>query len=217
MEAAAPSCFDMEGLGRPRVTDAHVASFVKEKFGLPITDIKALAGERDLNYRATAGGKPYVIKVANASEVYGQLECENQVMVHVAKQLELDDTLTEALLTPRPLELSDGSGTIGKISSQAGPATEYLIRVLTFIEGDMWSGTTLAVDFLASLGRTVSLRRRRAPQRPRTLSSPQSQPTSRWHPPLRRRRRRSTRRCSPSRTPTPIATMRGTSAAAAST
>ena len=58
MEAAAPSCFDMEGLGRPRVTDAHVASFVKEKFGLPITDIKALAGERDLNYRATAGGRP---------------------------------------------------------------------------------------------------------------------------------------------------------------
>ena len=76
---------DLEGLGRPRVSNGRVAAFVAENFGLTVTAISRLTGERDLNFRATAGGRSYVIKVANASESRAQLECEHAAMLHVAR------------------------------------------------------------------------------------------------------------------------------------
>ena len=184
--AAAPhassSWQDLEGLGRPRVSDELVAAFVTEKFGLAVTAISRLTGERDLNFRATAGGRSYVIKVANASESRAQLECEHAAMLHVAghlaRGLDGHGTLTAenahatvlpqcchgTLETPTPLELcgEDGKGkggTIACIAAEGG--AQHLVRVLSFIEGRMWSSCELAgdlaADFAASLGRAAAL------------------------------------------------------------
>lgn len=165
--AAAPNASsswqDLEGLGRPRVSDDHVAAFVAEKFGLAVTKVSRLTGERDLNFRATAGGRSYVIKVANASESRAQLECEHAAMLHVAGHLARhgEDTPLE---TPTPLELcGEGGkgkgGTIACIEAEGG--AQHLVRVLSFIEGRMWSSCEvagdLAADFAASLGRTAAL------------------------------------------------------------
>ena len=166
--AAAPhassSWQDLEGLGRPRVSDELVAAFVTEKFGLTVTAISRLTGERDLNFRATAGGRSYVIKVANASESRAQLECEHAAMLHVAGHLARGLDGHGTLETPTPLELcgEDGKGkggTIACIAAEGG--AQHLVRVLSFIEGRMWSSCELAgdlaADFAASLGRSAAL------------------------------------------------------------
>jgi Ser/Thr protein kinase RdoA (MazF antagonist) len=154
---------DLEGLGRPRVSNGRVAAFVAENFGLTVTAISRLTGERDLNFRATAGGRSYVIKVANASESRAQLECEHAAMLHVARHLARLGGGTP-LETPTPLELcgEDGKakgGTIACIEAEGG--AQHLVRVLSFIEGRMWSSCEvaggLAADFAASLGRTAAL------------------------------------------------------------
>ena len=157
---ASSSWQDLEGLGRPRVSDGHVKAFVAEKFGLAVTAICRLTGERDLNFRATAEGRSYVVKVANSSESKAQLECEHAAMIHTAHHVQGGDT---ALETPMPLELCGGGGTVALIVADEGkqPAAQYLVRVLGFIEGPMWSvaeaAGELAPDFAASLGRTAAL------------------------------------------------------------
>ena len=166
--AAAPhassSWQDLEGLGRPRVSDELVAAFVTEKFGLTVTAISRLTGERDLNFRATAGGRSYVIKVANASKSRAQLECEHAAMLHVAGHLARGLDGHGTLETPTPLELcgEDGKGkggTIACIAAEGG--AQHLVRVLSFIEGRMWSSCELAgdlaADFALSLGKSAAL------------------------------------------------------------
>ena len=61
---------DLEGLGRPRVSDQQVADFVTARFALPITAITRLAGERDLNFRASAEGCSYVVKARRISRAF---------------------------------------------------------------------------------------------------------------------------------------------------
>lgn len=160
MSADASSWQDLEGLGRPRVSDGHVAAFVAERFGLAVATITRLTGERDLNFRATtAEGRSYVVKVANAGESKDQLECEHAAMLHVAQHAARESEGSPTLATPMPVSLCDGDGaTIASIVADDGkePPAQYLVRVLTFIEGNMWSGSELAPDFLASLGRAAA-------------------------------------------------------------
>ena len=160
---ASSSWQDLEGLGRPRVSDDQVATFVSEKFGLEVTAISRLTGERDLNFRATAGGRSYVVKVANASESRAQLECEHAAMLHVAGHLARHGG-GPPLETPTPLELcgEEGEGKGGTIACiEAAGGARHLVRVLSYLEGRMWSSCAaagaLAADFAASLGRTAAL------------------------------------------------------------
>jgi len=109
--------------------------------------IKALDGERDLNFLIGGKGRRHVFKIANALESPAMLECQHQVF----------QLLENARLFPRSataLASVDGN-MIETVHSKSGE--EHVCRVLPFIEGRMLADVEdLEHSLLEDLGRDLA-------------------------------------------------------------
>jgi len=91
--------------------------------------LKALHGERDLNFLITSERGKFVFKIANAEESVQTLDCQHRVFERLAVQQ----------VFPRvacALESVNGSEIETVIDAQG---QQYYCRVLPFLEGRMWS------------------------------------------------------------------------------
>jgi 4-aminobutyrate aminotransferase-like enzyme/Ser/Thr protein kinase RdoA (MazF antagonist) len=124
------------------------------RFALDLYDLKAsarqLPSERDQNFRLTdAGGKDYVLKLANSTERREVLDFQNQAMIHLAGKRDL--FAAGARVVPDVLATAGGE----QITTVKAPdGTTHFVRLLTYLPGK-----PLALvkphdaDLLASLGR----------------------------------------------------------------
>lgn len=126
-------------------------------------EIKALDGERDLNFLITTAGGKFVFKIANAEESPAMLECQHQVFRRLADaRVFARNATAQPSVNGRSIEFVETAG--------AGHAC----RVLPFIEGRMLidvgrPGTGLLDDLgrrLARLDRALQAYAHPALERP---------------------------------------------------
>jgi 4-aminobutyrate aminotransferase-like enzyme/Ser/Thr protein kinase RdoA (MazF antagonist) len=111
---------------RPVVTAEQAAAFVSERYGMEAAVIRELAGERDRNYYVAAGdGREFVLKIAHALERLENLDLQNQVLGHLAKN-------APNLPCPRVVTAVSGE-TIASI--QTPSHNSHYTRLLTYLPG----------------------------------------------------------------------------------
>jgi 4-aminobutyrate aminotransferase-like enzyme/Ser/Thr protein kinase RdoA (MazF antagonist) len=101
----------------PRLEPADAESLTRDLFGIAGA-ARPLPSERDQNFVIDAGGRRFVLKIANAGESYELLDAQNAAMSHLAA---LD-------LCPRVMPAADG-----RTITQA--PSGHWIRLLTWVEG----------------------------------------------------------------------------------
>ncbi len=109
--------------------------------------IKALDGERDLNFLIGEKDQRHVFKIANAEESPAMLECQHQVFLRLA-----DAQVFPQVAVAR--ESTNGK-LIENLHSKSG--IEHACRALPFIEGRMLAEVdALGPDLLEGLGRQLA-------------------------------------------------------------
>ena len=108
--------------------------------------IKALAGERDLNFLIETDRGRFVFKIANANESAAMLECQHLVFEEMARQRVFARVAT-------PLSSLNGRQ-IETLLSKSG--SQHLCRVLPFIEGQLLSSVEAPTEaLLQDLGKNL--------------------------------------------------------------
>lgn len=129
----------------PEFETSEAAALALQLFGLR-GSIKALAGERDLNFLIDSDDGRYVFKIANASEAAAMLECQHLVFEQLARQRVFSRVAT-------PLQSLNGRQ-LETVQSRNG--SQHLCRVLPYIEGDLFSSVeTPGEVLLRDLGKTL--------------------------------------------------------------
>ncbi|MFZ0546985.1 MAG: aminotransferase class III-fold pyridoxal phosphate-dependent enzyme, partial [Candidatus Promineifilaceae bacterium] len=111
---------------RPTISAERAAAFILEQYGIQTAVIRELPGERDRNYFVAAGdGREYVLKIANALEKFENLDLQNKVFEHLAKN---------APELPCPQVITAVSGETILIIEN-GAQNRYSVRLLTYLPG----------------------------------------------------------------------------------
>lgn len=125
----------------------QAAQAVKNQFGIEAS-LSTLNGERDLNYLVTAESGQFVFKIANREESYAMLECQHQVLQHLATHRVMPQLASS-------IESLNGS-VIETISSDDGSI--YFCRLLSYVEGQLLSTVQpQSVELLSDIGKTLAL------------------------------------------------------------
>jgi 4-aminobutyrate aminotransferase-like enzyme/Ser/Thr protein kinase RdoA (MazF antagonist) len=126
-----------------RITSDQAAEIARQLYQLS-GEIVPLPGELDFNFKITDGTQRYVLKISRPDVSSG----------YVAFQQALLDYVTASqvpVMCPRTVSAVDGKS-ISRIVDDAG--NPRLVRLLTWIDGRMWSDVTPVTDrLLVSLGR----------------------------------------------------------------
>ncbi len=110
----------------PEVSEADAARIALERFGIG-GDVARLTSERDGNFRiAEAGGRSFVLKVANPAEPPEVTNLQTEALLH----LERTDP---ALPVPRVVWTIDGKT---EFRIPLGGGLQPVVRMLTFLEGE---------------------------------------------------------------------------------
>lgn len=123
----------------PALSDERLAAVAAEHFGLEGT-ITPLASERDQNARIETGGRSYVLKIAHTDEDPDQLRMQNAAMDHLAA--------TEARGLPQVVPTLSGDA-MARIHVDG---RDHLVRVVTWLDGDLLSQTPRSLAQLHDLG-----------------------------------------------------------------
>jgi 4-aminobutyrate aminotransferase-like enzyme/Ser/Thr protein kinase RdoA (MazF antagonist) len=123
----------------PDLSSDEIARLAREHYGLAGT-VTMLNSERDMNARIEAGGRTYVLKIANAGEDPAQIDMQNAAMAH--------------------LERTGFGAAPGIVPTRANaPATmivangrDCVMRLVTWIEGPLLSAAPRSLGQLANLG-----------------------------------------------------------------
>ena len=129
----------------PPAFDPDVLQTIAEdEFGI-CGSLSLLVSERDQNARITDDhGRSYVLKVANSGDEKSFLHMQNKMMLHLARH-------APDIGVPRPVKSINGTGqTLVPVSGENG---EYIVRLLTFLEGQLLSQVPNSAALNASLGR----------------------------------------------------------------
>ena len=112
-----------------KITGQQAEGIVSELFGIKGAAL-SLPGELDFNFRIESKGKRYLLKVGRPDANYEYLEFQQAILQHVAES-------NREIVSPVPLpdlqgiyisETKDDSGNI------------RMVRLLTWVEGRLWSG-----------------------------------------------------------------------------
>jgi len=108
----------------PSFAIADATSLAKNLYNLKVS-ARFLPSERDQNFllQADDGGQ-FVLKIANASEERAMLEAQNEVMRHLARQIDF---------CPRVIPTSNGNEIEGIISHKG---REHFIRLVSYLPGE---------------------------------------------------------------------------------
>jgi len=100
-------------------------------------DYKELNCERDISYRIrTKSGEAYVVKISNAAEPEGVVDFQIKALKHIAEQ-------DSDLRVPHMIHTKDDKP-FEWIQSDSGD--RHMIRMLTYIEGDVMDYTPAAFN-----------------------------------------------------------------------
>jgi 4-aminobutyrate aminotransferase-like enzyme/Ser/Thr protein kinase RdoA (MazF antagonist) len=129
----------------PRFDAAAAERIARERFGIEGA-ASDLGSERDQNFRVVdTEGAAFVLKISNAGEDPAVLDMENRAMEHVART-------DPAIPVPRPMPAADGS--ITWVESPGG--LRHLVRVVTFLDGDVLGAPAVSAHGLDAIGSTVA-------------------------------------------------------------
>jgi hydroxylysine kinase len=121
----------------PQLDRAVAEALALERFAIAGT-ARPLTSERDLNFRiATADGRDYVLKVANAAEDPAVLDFQEQALAHIA-------AADPDLPVPRVVRTAHGAG----VTRHEG----LLVRLLTWLDGTMLYEASRTPALRADLG-----------------------------------------------------------------
>jgi Ser/Thr protein kinase RdoA (MazF antagonist) len=128
----------------PGFTATEALAAADRQFGVT-GQITALPSERDQNFLITdAGGKKFVLKIANLDDTPGLLDFQNQAMRHVEDQV-ADCRVQRALLSRQGRDL--------ETIHHAGAGTSHCVRLLTWIEGEVLAKcNSRGCDLFESIG-----------------------------------------------------------------
>lgn len=111
----------------PEFEIEEAAALARRLYGLE-GPIRRLDGERDLNFLIGEAGARFVFKIANAGESPAMLECQHQVLEHLAAAAVFPLTATA--------RESVGGRQVETVTSRDG--TAHVCRVLPYLEGHLF-------------------------------------------------------------------------------
>ena len=138
------SLFDQRAAACPQFSTDEASALVRERYGLDPAAITSLGSFQDQNFKlSTAGGRVFVLKIANSATAPAELELQGHALAHLA-------TRDPAFPTPRTIPTLGGE----LITPAEQSGTVYLARLLTFVPGQMLAQATRApgTALLAAIG-----------------------------------------------------------------
>jgi 4-aminobutyrate aminotransferase-like enzyme/Ser/Thr protein kinase RdoA (MazF antagonist) len=124
----------------PHFSEQDVTEMLNAKYGMSGT-LRALESERDQNFEVKTDQGKYVFKIANAGEDISFLELQNDSLTFL-KDAGFNGC-PEMVLTKADEQMF--------VAQKDG--RDYHIRLLTFLDGDLYSQKPVSLDRLADLGR----------------------------------------------------------------
>ena len=126
---------------QPELAEAEVRELLQRVYGLD-GSTTPLVSERDQNFLVNAGGRRYVLKIANAVEDRRLLMLQNALLVHLAATVpELG--IPRLMPTREKAEIAEW---------KAGTGVVHAVRLLTWLPGRLFSEVEKSPALLASLG-----------------------------------------------------------------
>jgi len=125
----------------PDFSPAQLNALAQTHFGIN-GKVTPLVGERDQNaHLQTTDARNYTIKIANSQESLALLELQNAAMAHTAKS---------GVRVPTALPGVSNQHIV--FVSGASAPSRHAMRVLNYLEGDLFSSAANTTELLASLG-----------------------------------------------------------------
>lgn len=125
---------------RPTISQQEVASFSAANFGI-VGELQELVSDRDQNFSISTDDAAYVFKIANRDEDPAFLDLQNKALLHLAQTV-------PSLMLPRLIPTLGGKD----MAVLGETASAHLVRVLTYIPGQLFSGTPKNTVLFSSLG-----------------------------------------------------------------
>ncbi|MEZ4776437.1 MAG: aminotransferase class III-fold pyridoxal phosphate-dependent enzyme [Bacteroidia bacterium] len=119
-------------------------TLLDQLFDIQPVSVKPLPGELDLNYFVrTSNHLSFILKVSHVGEAWTDLDMQNQAMLHLE---------THPCGLKLPVVIPNlGGEYISRIADEAG--NERLVRLLTWVEGNVWAKVNPhSSDLIQSLG-----------------------------------------------------------------
>ena len=111
-------------LHSPRFALEEARELARDRFGVE-GSVRELGSHQDQNVLVDTGAGRFVLKVANSAFGEAELDLQNRAMAHLGEH--------HPLAIPQPCRALDGS----EIIAVERDGTTYLVRLVTFIEGEM--------------------------------------------------------------------------------
>jgi hydroxylysine kinase len=128
-------------------TEAALADVLSREFGLPGT-IRRLESEVDETFRIdTAGGTPFLVKLAQAGETEETVSFQTGLLGHV-------QLTAPGLPVPRLRPAADGAH---YLMPRAGPLAGRIIRVISFLPGEALGAVRSTRRLREQIGRTLAI------------------------------------------------------------
>ncbi len=125
---------------KPQLTHVEISALLKRDYGLE-GSMTPLSSERDQNALIDAGGRQYVLKIANAAEDRGFLALQNAVLEHIA-------AVAPGLGVPRLVRARDGA----ELAEWKPGMAAHAVRLLTYLPGQLFSAAPRTPALFGSLG-----------------------------------------------------------------
>ena len=125
----------------PKLSEAELNALLSDVYGLS-GRLKRLVSFDDQNARVDVDGVRYVLKISNPAEDINCLKVQNQVLSHMAVR-------APNLLAPRVIKTLTGE----EIHSHRVGDTTYLVRLLTYLEGEIFGLVPRSRKLYFDLGR----------------------------------------------------------------
>jgi len=116
-----------------------VSAVLKVHFGIAGT-VTQLVGERDLNFKVETAEQTLIFKTHSATE-RNLIELQEEALNYIGEQ--------SHYLSPRTITTTDGASNLTLPDGRIG-------RLLSWIDGDLWSSTRPTVEMLHTLGQAVA-------------------------------------------------------------
>src|SRR5215204_4755917 len=122
------SSFSDEALRNPALTVAQAAELAARLFGVTAR-VHPLGSHEDQNFLLDDGRERFVLKIAGGRASPTELKMQNAMMQHLARA-------APGFAVPEPRAPRDGGVAEAEIDGQ-----RYLIRLLTYLEGETFEHT----------------------------------------------------------------------------
>ena len=132
----------------PTLTLVDAARVARDSYGLAGATIEPLPSERDQNFHViTDGPESFVLKISHRDESRESVELQERVLTHLRARV-------PELLMPRVVPTLTGE----TLTTIAVNDDQHLMRMVTFVPGQMWAAVSSRTDsLLRSLGRALAL------------------------------------------------------------